>query len=190
MNICKFSKLVTYDLEKSNHSNQNVVKVNIWSYPRIIIGNAIKSSRNNCRLQRLIVGINTPCQTIHFHRNCCHLALIQTKSITENNTRFVQDIVVDMADRRFAPRAGQIGPRVATACHQHSPYLAPGQLSSKETLQRWRAFGNFMSNLTGQGIELLTSYADCDVLNHYTTPNAICLASPTRFYLKNLPLKN
>ena len=47
--------------------------------------------------------------------------------------------------------------------------LAPGLLNSEETLQRWRAIGNTLSNLTRSIIELQTSRTDEEVFNHYAS---------------------
>ena len=43
--------------------------------------------------------------------------------------------------------------------------LAPGQCSSEETSQRWRAIGYTMSDLTGLGIEPQTFRTDSDIFN-------------------------
>ena len=43
--------------------------------------------------------------------------------------------------------------------------LTPGQHSSKETSQQWRAVGDTVSNSTGPGIEPETFCTDNDALN-------------------------
>ena len=45
--------------------------------------------------------------------------------------------------------------------------LAPGQHSYEETLQRWRAVGDIVSDLTGPGIEAQTSCTDSDELDNW-----------------------
>ena len=47
-------------------------------------------------------------------------------------------------------------PKRVTSCGGHLRGLAPGQHSSEETSQRWRAAGN-TADLTGLGIETQTS---------------------------------
>ena len=42
----------------------------------------------------------------------------------------------------------------------HLRSLAPGQLSSEETLQRWQAIGDTVSDLSEPGIEPQTSRTD------------------------------
>ena len=46
----------------------------------------------------------------------------------------------------------------------HLRGLAPGQSSSKETWQRWRAVGDTVSDLTAPGITLQTFRIDGNVL--------------------------
>ena len=48
----------------------------------------------------------------------------------------------------------------------HLRGLAPGQLSSIETSQRWRVVGDAVSDLIGPEIEPFC--ADSDVFHHYT----------------------
>ena len=50
--------------------------------------------------------------------------------------------------------------------HLHD--LAPGQHSSEETSQRWRAVGDTVSGLTDPRIEPQTFHTDSDVFNHHT----------------------
>ena len=51
-------------------------------------------------------------------------------------------------------------PKRVTSCGVHLHGLAPGQQSSEEMSQHWRAVGNFVSDLTGPGIESQTSRTD------------------------------
>ena len=55
----------------------------------------------------------------------------------------------------------------AEACNEaHLRVLAPEQRSSEETSQRWQAFGDTVSDLSGPGIEPATSRTDSDVVNN------------------------
>ena len=56
----------------------------------------------------------------------------------------------------------KITPNQETTGGAHLRGLAPGQRSSEETSQRWRAVGDIESNLTGQRIEPHTSRTDSD----------------------------
>ena len=49
----------------------------------------------------------------------------------------------------------------------HLRNLAPGQHSSEETSQRWRAVDDTLSDLTGQVIEPKPTAPISDVLNHF-----------------------
>ena len=49
--------------------------------------------------------------------------------------------------------------------------LAPGQHSCEETLQRWRAVCETLSDLTSPGIELQTFLTNSDVVNQYHMAN-------------------
>ena len=55
----------------------------------------------------------------------------------------------------------------------HLRDLAPGQHSSEETSQRWRAEGGTVSDLTGLGIEPQIYSADSDVFNQYANRSLI-----------------
>ena len=53
-----------------------------------------------------------------------------------------------------------ITPKRVTSGVAHLRVLAPGQHSSDETSQRWRAVGDTVVDLTSPGIEPLTSHTD------------------------------
>ena len=57
-----------------------------------------------------------------------------------------------------------VAPKRVTGGGGHLSGLAPGQHSSEEISQRWRAVGNTVYDLTGPGMEPQTSSADSDVL--------------------------
>ena len=57
-----------------------------------------------------------------------------------------------------------ITPKRVTSGRAHLRGLAPGQHSSEETSQRWRAVGHCVSNLTGPGIDTQTFRTESDVL--------------------------
>ena len=59
-------------------------------------------------------------------------------------------------------------PKHGTSDEVHLSGLAPGYHSSEETSQRWRFFGDTVSNLTGSEIEPQIFRADSDVFNHHT----------------------
>ena len=60
-----------------------------------------------------------------------------------------------------------ITPRRVTNGGAHFSSLAPGQNSSQETFQRWRAVGDTASDLTDSKIKPHISRTDGDVLNTY-----------------------
>ena len=62
-----------------------------------------------------------------------------------------------------------ITPNHLTTGGAHLRGLAPGQHSSKETSQQWRAVGYTVSDLTGPVIEPQTSRTNSDGLNNWRT---------------------
>ena len=57
--------------------------------------------------------------------------------------------------------------KYVTSSRAHVRGLAPGQHSSEETSQRWRAVDATVTNLTPLGIETRTSRANSDVSKQY-----------------------
>ena len=63
----------------------------------------------------------------------------------------------------------RITPKRVTNGGAHLRGLAPGQHSSEETSQRWRAVGGTLSALTSPEINPMTFRVDSDVSNHHAT---------------------
>ena len=75
------------------------------------------------------------------------------------------------------------------ACNErriHLCGLAPGQHSSEETWQRWRAVDDTVFDLSGQGIKPRTFRAKSDVSNHYANREVPRYGKNTNF-TPNLP---
>ena len=76
---------------------------------------------------------------------------------------FVFTVVNIQPDSKFHPLPPKFSGS-APGSGTHLRDLAPGQHSSEETLQRWRAVGDTVSNLTNQGFKPQTSRTDSNVL--------------------------
>ena len=64
-------------------------------------------------------------------------------------------------------RSRGITPKRVTSGGAHFRGLAPGQHSFKETLQRWRAFGDTVSGFTGSEIAFRNFISDGSVLSNW-----------------------